>query len=810
MHSVLQDIRFGIRILLRSPGITAGVILALALGIGANSAMFSVVDALILHPLRYPDPSTLVAIWDRDAQGTTWTCSAANFLEWRKAKTLSEVGAWTSISLVLTGVDRPVQTYGARVTTGFFRTLGVKPVLGRTFLVGEDGLDGGSGLHRVAVIGYQLWQGTFGADPNVLGRSIVLNDAPYTIVGVMPQDFQFIDRRHQVWVPVPINPGNHEYRYLTVIGRRAVRREAAASELGALARVLAEDFPKSNRGWTVQVDDFQEWLVGRPLRTRLLLLFSAVGLVLLLACINVAGLLFVRSAARTREVGVRLALGAMPGRVVRQLLTESVLLAVVGGALGLAFAGLLIDLAPRFVPAEAIPTTAPIELNALVLYFTLGISVVTGIMFGVAPALSLSRTDLRGTLNDSSRGSTAGRGSQRFRQTIVTVQVAAALVLLTSAGLMAESLRHLSQTDLGFKVQNVLTLRIFLPTGKYDPAHAIAFHRRAMEKIAALPGVASVAMASSLPLNHLTVEAPFDLDSAPPRDAGERPTVGLAGVTAGYLDALGIPLKRGRAFSDADTETSPPVAMVNDAFAALHFRNEDPVGRHLLLNRPGLGKNVFGDTVKVEIVGVTGNVKLEELSAPPEPIVYVPLAQNVSSATNWLAVRTHTNPASLSAPIRQEITDMDRDQPVDQTGSMEQTFHDQFAEPRFQSQMMSAFAALALVLAVVGIYGVNAFAVIQRRREFGIRVALGASPGDLLRDTVGQGMKLTGIGIALGLAGAVAVNSALRSILVGVSATDPLMLLGSSAFLAMVAAVACYIPARRAMRIDPASALRQD
>ena len=810
MQSVLQDVRFGVRILLRSPGITATVILALALGIGANSAMFSVVDALLLHPLNYRDPPTLVAFWDRDQRGELSLSSASNFLEMRKATTLSDVGAWNASSFVLTGLDRPVQVYGARVTAGFFRTLGVKPVLGRTFLPGEDGLDGGSGVRPVAVIGYQLWQGTLGADPNVLGRTILLNQSTYTIVGVMPPEFQFVVRRHQVWVPAVIDPANREYRYLMVVGRRTAGIETVTSEMSALSRALGETYPKSNRGWTIQVADLQEYLVSGNFRTRLLLLFAAVGMVLLLACTNVAGLLFARSAARVREIGVRVSVGATPNRIARQLLTESVLLALIGGALGLGLASLLINAAPRFVPANAIPTTATIELNSLVVYFTLGISVLTGVVFGVAPALALSRTDIRGTLNDATRGSTAGRGRQRFRQVMVTAEVAIALVLLASAGLMTESLRRLSDVELGFNAKNVLTLRVFLPVARYDEEHAFAFHRRAMEKLAALPGVAGIAMGSNLPLARLTMAVPFDLDSTPSRDVGERPGVGYTSVTAGFLRTLGIPLKRGREFIDADNPTAPPVAMVNEAFAAKHFRNENPIGRRLLVNRPVLGKNGFADTVQMEIVGVAGNVKLADLGAPAEPVLYVPLAQNLWSTVTWLAVRTRSDPAGLSAAIRSEMAKLDGEQPVDPTSSMEQTFADQFAEPRFQSRMMAAFAALALILAVVGIYGVNAYAVVQRRREFGVRIALGARPADILRETVGQGMKLTGIGIVVGLAGAVALSSVLRSILVGVSATDFWMLSGVSAFLALVAGVACYIPARRAMRTDPATALRQD
>jgi putative ABC transport system permease protein len=393
---------------------------------------------------------------------------------------------------------------------------------------------------------------------------------------------------------------------------------------------------------------------------------------------------------------------------------------------------------------------------------------------------------------------------------MVMIEVAVALVLLASAGLMAASLRRLANVNLGFDSKNVLTLRVFLPVARYDATKALAFHRRAIERVAALPGVTSVAMASNPPLNRLTMEVPFDLDTAPAREAGERPDVAYDSISAGYLRALGIPLKRGREFADSDNEAAPPVAMVNEAFAAVHFQGQDPVGRHLRLNRALLGKNGFSDTVQVEIVGVLGDVKHGDLAAPTVPILYVPLAQSVWGTVNWLAVRTSSSPSGLSAAVRQEVTNLDRDQPVDQTGSMEQTFNDQFAEPLFQSRMMDAFALLALVLAAVGIYGVNAYAVIQRRREFAVRVALGAQPADLLRDTVGKGMKLTGIGILVGLAGAFGLNSVLRNVLVGVSATDPWMLLGASAFMALVAGVACYIPARRAMRADPAEALRQD
>ena len=810
MQTLFQDIRYGARVLLRSPGMTLAVILALALGIGANTAMFSVVDALILHPLRYQNPSELVVVWDTDPQGQLRGSSSGNFLDWRKAKSFSSFAGWAASTYTLTGLDRPVQIYGARVTAEFFKTLGVKPVLGRTFLQGEDGLDGAAGTSKVAVIGYDTWQSTLNGDPNVLGRTIRLNQTSYAIIGVMGPDFQFLSRRHQVWVPAVIDPANRDYRYLTVVARLNTSRGAATSEMTALGRSLAEAYPKNNGGWAIQVQDFQDFLVNGHLRTRLLVLFGAVGAVLLLACTNVASLLLARSAARSREIAVRVSMGATPGRVMRQLLTESIMLALLGAALGLGLAALLIDLAPGFVPVNAIPTTAPIQLNILVLLFTIGIAVLTGVLFGLAPALSLARYDVRDTLNDASRGSTGGRGRQRFRQAMVVIEVAVALVLLAGAALMTESLRHMTEIDLGFDLHQVLTLRVFLPVARYNATQASQFQTRAMEKIAALPGIESVSMGTNLPLARLSMYAPFDLETAPPRGPAERPDVGYASISPGFLHTLGIALKRGRDFTDHDNAGAPRVALINQAFAALHFPNQDPVGRRILINPPMLGQNGFADTIRAEIVGVTGDVKLADLSAPPEPILYVPLAQGIWSTVTYLTVRAHGNATRLAPAIRSEMANLDKEQPVEQIGSLEQAFSDQFAEPRFQSRLMGAFAALALLLAVVGIYGVNAYAVTQRRRELGVRIALGAQPGDVLRATLGEGLKLSAVGIAVGLAGAFALSSLFRSVLVGVAGMNPVTLLGSAGLLAVVALIACYIPARRATRIDPSSALRQE
>jgi putative ABC transport system permease protein len=809
VQAVLQDARFGARILLRSPGITSLVVLALALGIGANSAMFSVVDALLLHPLSYDKPDELTIIFDRDTRGQLQSVSAGNFIDLRKAKSFKGLAAWAPSVYVLSG-EQPVQVSGARVTANIFQVLGVKPLMGRAFLLGEDGLDGSATVSRVAVISYGLWRDALGSDPNVLGREIRLNDNKFAIIGVMQPNFELFNRRHQIWVPAVLDGANRDYHYLQVIGRLKVPIGEARAEMQSLSQTLAEAFPSDNRGRVAQVESFEDWLVDRPVRTRLLILLAAVGMILLLACSNVASLLLVRSASRNREIALRASLGATRGRIVGQLLVESLLLSLTGGVLGLLLAAALIQAAPSFVPASAIPTTAPLELSLTVIGFTLLISILTGILFGLAPALAASRPDVQESLQDSSRGSTGGRGQQFFRQAMVTIEVAVALVLLSSALLMVSSLQKLATVDLGLNIDNVLTQRIFLPATKYDAEKALRFHRQAMDQVAALPGVAQVAMASNLPLNRLGMQAPYDLESAPVRSVGEMPDAGYVTVTPGFFSMLKVPIRAGREFDVSDSETAPAVAVVNAAFAERNFPNGDAVGQRLRLNKPALGTNGFGSTEYVQVVGVVGNVTLDQVGAPPFPTIYVPMAQNVWSTAHWMAVKTSGDPVRLAQSVRSAIMALDTTQPLDAPTSLKGTLATQFAEPTFQSRLMGGFAFLALGLAIVGIYGVNSYSVTQRQREIGVRMALGATGGSILGDILARGMKLTVAGILLGLLGAVGLNSVLRSTLVDVGSVEVIPMLGAAVALALVAAVACYLPARRATQIDPAITLRKE
>ena len=810
VDTFFQDVRFGVRILLRTPVIISAILLSLALGIGANTAMFSILDAVFLRPVRYADPANLTLLFELEPQGGLRNASAANFLDWReRSHSFTEMAGWSPVSYVMTGADHPEQISGAAVTANFFHVLGARPVLGRTFLPGEDGIPKPGDASHVAIISYNMWQQSLGGDPNVIGRMIRLNQVPHAVVGVMPQDFRFLWLKQAVWVPMTINGANRDYRYLTVVGRLNKPRTIAAAEMNTLATSLSETYPKTNKGWKIEVDDFREWLANTFYRARLLLLAGALLLILLIACTNIASLLLTRSAARANELSLRVALGATPARIVRQLMIESILLAGAGGMLGVVLAMIFIHAAPSILPPAVVPTGVPLEMSPLVLLFTAAISLLTGVLFGVVPAASASRIKLQETLKDSGRSSTSGGTQRWFREGMVVFEVAVALMLVAGAGLLVASVRKLAGVDPGSRVDHILTLRIFLPVTRYDAPHALALHQLALKRIRALPGVESATIATNLPLRKLNMTVPFDLETAPPKTPEERPEIGYVSIDPDYLRILGIPLKRGRMFTDADNQNAPPVVVVNEAFAARYFPNEDPVGKTLLLNRPILGKDHFEDTLHPDIVGVVGNVKMGNLNGPLEPILYGSHAQNVWSTTAWLAIRTNVDPAGLTEAVRAEILGLDKDLPTEQAGTMEQTYLGQFAEPRFESQLMGGLAVLALVLAGIGIYSVNAYSVAQRGREIALRVALGASPRVIVLNVLGRGLLLAFAGIMAGLAGAFVADRVLKSILVGVSGENPWTLFTAALVLMLISAAACYFPARRAIRIDPSAALRQ-
>ncbi len=771
--------------------------------------MFAIVDALLLHPVPYPNPETLVFVWNHDWQGVLNNCSAANFIDWRaQAKSLYDFAAWIPTPFVVTGLDRPRQLPGAQVTANFLHTLGVKPALGRSFLPDEDGLSGSGVAGHSALISYRFWQEELGGDPNVLGRNIGLDSQPYTIAGVLPADFKFFGRRMDVITPVSLDIHDRDYHNLTVIARRNGPKSRATAEMAVIARSLEQAYPKSNRGWTIEVEDFRDRVVSHTFRIRLLLLSGAVGFVLLIACTNIAALLLARSAARSREIAVRVCLGATGARIAAQLLTESAVLSAAGGALGLGLARLLLRAATSIVPGAPI-LAGQVEFGLPVVWFTIAVSFATCAIFGLAPAIAAAKPDLQSSLRDSSRGSTASRHKQLLRRIMVGAEAAIAIALLAGAGLMYGGLRELSHADPGFDPQNVLTLRLFLPTAKFDNARALRFQNTAVEKISALPGVSSVAVATVLPMQN-NMEVPIDVEGAPPRGNGERPSIAYAAVSPDFFRTFRIPVKHGRAFTPSDDEKAPPVAIINEELAARYFPNQDPLGKRILANKPIRGRNGFEDTQRLEIVGVAGNVKLSALATDEKPILYVPEMQGEWSPAVWFAVRTAVPPSNLAGAVRGTIASIDADQPIEQIGTMHQLLENQFASTEFQTTLLAAFATVAMLLAAVGIYGVNAYVVTQRKGEIGLRMALGATPDRVVREIVGQGMLPTAIGIAIGLAAAIAGSLALRSALVGEASLDPVAFLEATLLLGAVAALACYLPARKATRVDPAVVLRAE
>ncbi|MBX9602588.1 MAG: ABC transporter permease [Bryobacteraceae bacterium] len=814
MDRLIQDLKFALRLIGKSPAISFSVIVALALGIGANTAMFSVIDAALLRPLRYERPDQLLLVWEKDSQGQTYGASPANLLDWRsRSKTLTGFAGWQNRGFVYTGGDRPERLNGASVTANLFETIGAKPLLGRTFIPGEDGVEQQTPPSKVAVLSHQLWSENFGGDPAILSKTLRLNGQPYSIVGVMPPDFYYLSKVTQVWVPGQLNRNQRDFRSWTTVARLVPGQDArsALTEMQQIAAALAREYPKNNQSWTVQTDALLDWIVGEDFRDTLLMLFAAIGLVLLLACVNIANLLLARSAGRQREAAIRVALGATRGRLLAQLTTESVVLSALGGLLGLCLTWTLLDTIVKLVPASLMPPVSNVRINEAVLVFTAAVALVTGFLFGIAPAWMGSNPALAGHLKDGGRGVSGGRRRQSFQQILVLGEVSVAVMLLAGAGLLLESLWRLTAVDLGIRPEGVLTMRVSLPPSKYPDADGVRrFTRQMTDSIRSNPGVQSVAIMSDLPLRRISITIPFETESMTPRPQADRPGILYVTVNDGFLETLGARLLGGRNFTPRDTAGSPPVVMVNEEFAKRFSPANGAVGQRVRINLPGMSGSSFGGDVMAEVVGVIGNIRHGEAAAPPEPVMYAPIEQNLWSPNLYVAVRSSQDPASLITGARMAIQSLDREQPVDRTLTLTQMVRDNFSVPRFRTQLLGAFAILALILAVVGIYGVNAYAVSQRQHEIGVRLALGATPAEIVRQTVGQGMRTTFLGLILGTAGALSLTTVLKNVLFGVESLTVRVYAIVSLVLFLVALLACYLPARRASRVDPMRSLRQD
>jgi len=807
MTGILHDVRYGLRQLRRTPGLTAAAVVTLALGIGANAAIYSVVEAVLLRPLPVPDPERVVVVEQTSREAEPLPLSPGNFVDFGARQDVFEAfGAASARSLILTGGE-PERLTGANASPGFLEVIAGTPLHGRLL----QASDAAPGAEPVAVLSDALWKRRFAADPGVVGRTIAINDQLHTIVGVAPPGLQYPEGAEN-WMPLVFErgellPAERNSHYLEVVARLApgISLERARGRLEGIAAQLGEEYPPSNAGFGARLEPLHDRIVG-PVRFSLFLLLGAVGFVLLIACANVANLLLARASARRREMAVRAALGAGRARLVRQLLTESLLLAGAGGAAGLAIATWCLEVIRRLGPAD-VPRLAEAGVDPGVLLFAAAASVVTGITFGLAPALAGGRGELGEALREGDRAGER-RSGKRLRAALVVAEMALAVVLLAGAGLMLRTVWALVAIDPGFEPRGVLTATFFMPASRYEgPPQRAAFAERALARLQTLPGVEMAGATSHLPLAGGQLTYGFAIEGRPELaaagDSGGMPEADFRAVTPGYLDALRIPLRAGRGVAPSDAAGATPVAWINEAAARAYWPGEDPLGRRIQIAR-GRGTPPWR-----EIVGIVGDLRHEGLAVPPRPEVYVPFAQD---PLPYFAVtlRTGGDPAALAVPLRAAMHEVDADQPVSRLRPMADLVAASTSGTRFQGTLLGAFASIALLLAAVGIYGVMAHAVARRTREIGVRMALGAARGDILRLVVGHGMRLAAAGITLGIGGALALTRLLRAQLFGVAPTDPATFVCVTLGLAAVALAACWLPARRATRVEPLSALRAE
>lgn len=805
---MIHDIRYGIRSLMKRPGSTAVALITLALGIGVNTAIFSAVDSVLLRPLPFKDPERLVSIWEQTLKiGILRNeVAPANFVDLRtQNQSFEAIGATGPQDLNLTGDGEPERISGQLVSANVFSILGVEPALGRTFLTNEDQ----PGQEHVVVLSHALWQRRFNQDPSIVNRNITLNGEAFTVVGVMPRGFFFPEREIDLWIPWAMEPeqaagrGDH---YLRLVGRlrSTATVEQANQDLKSIAARLETEYPRTNEGLGFTSNSLHKDYVG-DLRLPILILFGAVGLVLLIACANVANLLLAQATTRRREIAIRLALGARRWTIVRQLLVESLLLAGAGGLLGMLVAFWGVSGLAKFLP-ESLSKLQSVTVDTRVFLFTLGVSALTAIIFGGVPALLASRTRPGETLSDTARDVSGGTSGRFVRRLLVVSEVALAVVLLVGAGLLIRSFQRLRQVDIGFTTENRLTMKMVLPMPKYVKAEARrAFYDQTLQRVEAIPGVEAAGVITVLPLSFNGMNFSFSVEGRSSPSDVELPFALYRVVSPGYFRAMGITLQRGRLLDAHDSPDTQPVILINQRLAEQYWPNEDPIGKRLKIGA------VDSPNQWLTVAGVVNNVRQTGLYEQKHEI-YVPYAQErrVFMAPRDLVVSTKADAASVVGAVRQAVWSVDKDQPISNVQTMDQVVAASISKERFQTLLLGLFAALALLLACVGLYGVISYAVVQRTHEIGVRMALGAKPVDVLRLVIRQGMGLTIIGLIVGVAVGSVVTRVLSDMLYGVGTRDPLTFVGAPLLLLVVAFLACYIPARRATRIDPLVALRYE
>jgi len=808
MGTLIQDLRYGVRMLWKSPGFTIVAVLTLALGIGANTAIFSVVNGVLLRPLPFRDPSRLVLIAEKSSFPIIST-SYENYLDWRdQSHSFESMEATRGSSITLTGAGEPERLNVRMATAGLFSMLGINAQIGRTFLPEEDRAGG----TPVALLSYGLWQRRFGGSADIIGKTVNLDLQPYTVVGILPSGFQILQPA-DLYLPftpwaktLPADRNWHPGIIPLARLKQGVSKEQARGEMVGITKRLEQQYPDYNTGTSADVVGLQDEIVQNS-RPALLLLLGAVSFVLLIACANVANLLLARAASRGREVAIRTAMGASRGRVIRQLLTESVLLSLAGGLLGVIVALAAVGLLPK-IAGDSIPQGAPIGLDPWVLAFTAVVSLFTGLLFGIVPALRTANLDLRGTLNEGSRGSTAGPGQHVLRGALVAMEIALAMLLLVGSGLLLRSFSRLQEVPPGFQPDHLLVADIPLsPTAYAKPQDRYQFFDRLVERAKSLPGVRSAAAASFLPVSGGGSIIHFNITGRPPKSPHEFVAAGYRTITPNYLETLGVPLLQGRFFTRGDNEKSPAVVIINATMAHTFFPNENPLGKRLQL-----GALPEQEVPTMEIVGVVGDVHFG-LGTDPQAEMYLPYRQaDLLLPVFQLSVvlRTAGDPALQTAALRSALAEIDPNQPLVKVRTMEENMATTVAQPRFRTWLIGILAMLALVLAAVGVYGVMSYTVTQRTSEIGVRVALGAQPKDVFRIIVGEGLRLALFGVGVGLVAALVLTRLLQSFLFGISAYDPLTFIAVSLLLTLVAVAASYFPARRATRVDPMIALRYE
>ena len=804
--------------LFKNPGVTAVAVVTLALGIGANTAIFSVVNAVMLRPLTYKNPDRVVSLWEIVPGHGRWRVTPANFLDWKKQSTLFEdMAAFGASTMTLTGAGEPEQLLGTRASDGYFAVVGVEPMLGRSFVREEYE----SGKNQVVILGHGFWQRRFGGDPKIINTAITLDGKSYTVTGVMPPGIypawptvsgriSFDQNQQQFWTPMSFSAQWAAVRTAHVLGvvgrlKPGVTIEQARAEMDTIGARLEREYV-ANKGEGIIVNEFMSEVVGNA-RPALLTLLGAVGLVLLIACANIAGLLLAQHAGRSKEIAIRAALGAGRARLLRQFFLEGLLLSLMGTTAGIALAMFGVELMVKMLPTQ-MPRFSQTQLDWRVLAFTLVLSFITSLVFGLVPAWYASKPDLQVTLEHGGRTSGPGALRLRFRQSLVVFQVGMALMLVIGAGLLMKSFWRLRQVDLGFKPENVLSLSLTLPQSKYGDTQKVnTFFNQLVERIVGLPGVDAAAIAYDHPLQSNWVDS-FTIDGKPAPAAGESPSANFKPVSWDYFRTVGARVLSGREFTAQDDQDHPGVVIVNEAFLRRYFPHEQALGQRLRISPPARIWNNQRLTT-FEIVGIARDVKSAGLNSEAEPAYYVPATQAPLQDMTIL-VRTSGDPAALVPSIRKEVWAIDADQPIASISTMEKIVADSIAQPRLSMMLMGLFGGLALILAAVGIYGLLSYAVTQRTQEMGIRMALGARTPDVLKLILGQGMTLALIGIAIGLIGSFALTRLLGGLLFGVTPTDATTFISVSGVLIGVALLACYFPARRATKVDPLVALRYE